>query len=370
MKLTAENLVKALSKLPKQQWYEYISERSGTKVRIINAVLPEGPITIERYDPGKSQKQQDAKRQTISISMLWRVANSLTEGVPVNFDRLLGASYNTRSALEALLAHTPEFWWCLPGRIEVVNSSSQIKRGHKHIVWLPNQPHKSGKIFEHKTDIIISELPSNSVVYESLNLGSASAEKMDIDVARRHLQVQVALILIGQQLGYRTWIARNDKGFTYGGKRIGELDGVVVKLDDEKLLMPYSDAIQAALQIDCIWFRNSHFMPAVIEVEHSTGVTSGLTRMKNLQLHMPHITTRWVIAAPDEDREKVIREANKPDFQSLNAQFFPYSAADELFNLVQRRKLTKSSITDEFLNCFFEPCLKAPMSPPSALMLN
>jgi type II restriction enzyme len=67
--------------------------------------------------------------------------------------------------------------------------------------------------------------------------------------------------------------------------------------------------------------------------------------------------TRWVIAAPDEDREKVLREANKPDFQSLNVQFFPYSAVDELFGLVQRRKLTKASINDEFLNCFFEPCL-------------
>lgn len=320
-------------------------------------MLPEGPITIERYDPNKGQKIEGAKRQTISTAMLWRVANSLIEGVPVNLDRLLGASYNTRSALETLLAHTTEFWWCLPGRIEVVNSSSEIKRGHKHIVWLPSQPHRPGKIYEHKTDVVISELPSSSVVYESLSLGSGLAEKMDIDVARRHLQVQVALILIGRQLGYRTWIARNDKGFTYGGKKIGELDGVIVKLDDEKLLMPFNDAIQAALQIDCIWFRNSHFMPAVIEVEHSTGVTSGLTRMKNLQLHMPHIQTRWVIAAPDEDRDKVMREANKPGFQSLNAQFFPYSAADELFHLVQKRKLTKAAINDEFLNCFFEPCL-------------
>jgi len=174
------------------------------------------------------------------------------------------------------------------------------------------------------------------------------------------LQVQVALILLGQQMGYRTWIARNDKGFMYGNKKVGELDGVVVRLNDEKLLMPYDEAIQAALQIDCIWFRNSHFMPAVIEVEHSTGVTSGLTRMKNLQTHMPHITTRWVIAAPDEDRAKVIREANKPDFRILNTQFFPYSAVDELFSLVQRRKLTKTAVNDEFLHCFFEPCLSSP----------
>ena len=184
MKLTAENLVKAVNKLPKQQWFEYISERSGTKVRIVSAAQPEGPITIERYNPEKGEKANEAKRDNISTAMLWRVANSLVEGMPVNLDRLLGASYNTRSALEALLAHTPEFWWCLPGRIEVVNSSSKIKRGHKHIVWLPSQPHTNGQLAQHSTDVVISELPSNSVMYESLSLGSTVVEKMDIDVAR------------------------------------------------------------------------------------------------------------------------------------------------------------------------------------------
>jgi type II restriction enzyme len=319
--------------------------------------LPEGPITIERYNPTKGEKVSAAKKVTLSAKMLWRVANNIEPNTPFNIDRILGASYNTRSALETLLAHTTQFYWCLPGRIEIVNSSSEIKRGHKHLMWMPDMPHHLGKLIKHETDVVISELPSNTVMYEALSNSSKASPAMDIDITRRHLQIQVALILIGHQLGYRTWIARNDKGLKYGNKKVGQLDGVVVSLDEEKLLMAYSDAVKAALQIDCIWFRNSHFMPAVIEIEHSTGVTSGLTRMKNLQLHMQHLTTRWVIAAPDEDREKVIREANKPDFVSLNALFFPYSAVDELFSLVQRRKLTKAAINDDFLNCFFEPCV-------------
>jgi type II restriction enzyme len=327
---------------------------------VISVVLPEGPVTIERYNPSKGQKAKEAKRSTFSAAMLWRVANGMQEGLPVNLDRLLGASYNNRSALEALLAHTPEFFWCLPGRIEYINSSSKIVRGHKHLIWLPDHPHEVDKLTEHKTELVISELPSASVVYEALSLGAKPTTGIDLDIERRHLQVQVALILVGQQLGFRTWIARNDKGLKYGDKRIGELDGVVLKLDNEQLLMAYDEAVRAALQIDCIWFRNSHFMPAVIEVEHSTGVTSGLTRMKNLQSHIPHIQTRWVIAAPDEDRDKVLREANKPDFKSLDVQFFPYSAVDELYSLVQRRKLTKANINDSFLDCFFEACVETP----------
>ena len=296
--------------------------------------------------------------------MLWRVANAFEVGMPINFDRVLGASYNTRSALEALLAHTPEFHWCLPGRIELVNSSSEIKRGHKHLLWLPDEPHRNGILSKHESDLTVSELPSNSVVYEALSHSGAKAG-IDIDVQRRHLQVQIGLIKIGHQLGFRTWIARNDKGLKYGNKKVGELDGVVVSLNNEQLLSAYSDAVRAALQIDCIWFRNSHFMPAVIEVEHSTGVTSGLTRMKNLQSHAPHIQTRWVIAAPDEDRDRVIREANKPDFKSLNVQFFPYSSVDEFYGLCQRRNITKQAINDSFLDCFFEPCVKPDASSSS-----
>lgn len=295
----------------------------------------------------------------MSVAMLWRVANGMEPRIPINFDRLLGASYNTRSALEALLAHTPQFWWCLPGRIELVNSSSTIKRGHKHLIWLPDEPHANGMSQQHTTELVVSELPSNSVVYEALSDSVRPVAGMDIEIERRHLQIQVALIMIGQQLGYRTWIARNDRGFKYGDKKVGELDGVIMRLENEQLLLAYEKAITAALQIDCIWFRNSHFMPAVIEVEHSTGVTSGLTRMKNLQLQIPHLQTRWVIAAPDEDRDKVFREANKPDFLSLNTRFFPYSAADELFSLVQRRRLNKYAIQDGFLDCFFEPCVQS-----------
>ena len=94
----------------------------------------------------------------------------------------------------------------------------------------------------------------------------------------------------------------------------------------------------------------------VIEVEHTTGVVTGLSRMKNFQDKAPNVFTRWVIAAADEDREKVLKECNKPQFQSLRAQYLPYSAVDELYSLCQRRKI--KSVTDEFLDCFMEPCLK------------
>lgn len=293
--------------------------------------------------------------------MLWRVANAIKEGLPINFDRVLGASYNSRSALEALLAHTPEFYWCKPGRIQLVDSSSSIREGHKHLVYLPSDPHENGVIGFREVDQVISEIPGSSAIYEAVSFSESPSAPipMDIETKRRHLQIQIALVKIGDQLGFRTWIARNDQGFKYGEITVGSLPGVVNSLEGERIISSYDRAIAAALHIDCIWFRNGRFMPAVMEVEHSTGITSGLTRMLGLNQQIPPMAnTRWVIVAPDEDRDKVMREATKPQFRELNTQYFPYSAVDELYALCQRRKLNNRAVNEEFLDCYMESCLE------------
>lgn len=352
--MTASNIVKAISNLPKDQWFEYVNPKNKGKVKVVSVTLPEGPITIQRF---ASEKK---KNESISSKMIWRLANAMLPNAPVNVDRVYAGSYNTRSVLETLIAHTPEFYWCTPGRIELENSTQEIKAGHKHLVWRPNSLHKNGVLEKFETDMVISEIPSSSAIYESLQIPSVLTDGItDIHVQRRHLQIQIALVVIGHQLGFRTWVARNDQGITYDGKKVGELDGIVVSLEQENLLKAWGDAVKAAMHIDCIWFRNGKFMPAVMEVEHSTGVTSGLTRMKGLQDHIPQYPTRWVIVAPDEDRGKVMQEANKPQFRDLKTMFFPYSAVDEMYALCQKRKLTNKAVNEEFLDCFMEPCLSA-----------
>jgi type II restriction enzyme len=359
LKLTASNIVKAITNLPKDQWFEYISEKSSTKVKVVSATKPEGPITIKRYNPAK-EGTDAAKETSISVQMIWRIANAFQENIPINFDRVLGASYNTRSALEALMAHTPEFYWCTPGRIELASSTQEIKAGHKHLIWRPDTPHKNGILEKFQTELVISEIPSANAIYEALQMPNVATKGItDINVQRRHLQIQIALVAIGHQLGFRTWVARNDQGITYGDKKVGELDGIIVNLNQENLLKAWSDAVAAAMHIDCIWFRNGKFMPAVMEVEHSTGVVSGLSRMKNLKDQLPPFHTRWVIVAPDEDRSKVMKEANKPQFQDLQTLFFPYSAVDELYALCQKRRLTNKAVNEEFLDCFMESCFNS-----------
>ena len=354
-KLTASNLVSYINQLDKNTPYQYINPKTKGQIKICGIDLPEGPIRIKRWNPTKGDIEADQLEETISSEMIWRVANSFSTNQPINFDRVLGGSYNTRSVLESLLAHTPEFYYCYPGRIENKGKHSAIKHGHKHLMWNPDSPHALGVIQKAETEIVISEMPALDVFYDSLVLPNNNQpdEELDIDIKRRHAQIQVALYFIGKQLNFRTWIAQNDKGILYQNKKIGEYEGVIPNLKNEKLLLAYADAAQAALLIDCIWFKNGTLMPAVMEIEHSTGVTSGLSRMKNFKDKFPPFPTRYVIVAPDEDRDKVIKEANKPQFHDLDTKYFTYSAVEELYSLCQRRKI--KGITEEFLDCYMEP---------------
>jgi len=355
MPVTVQNLVHAISQLNRNVDYNYASERTRTRVRINDVALPNGPISIKRYDPTKGERLSDMRPETISTNMIARLAAAIGDRIPINVDRLFGGSYNTRSALEALVASTPNYWICYPGRLEQSASGEpRIRPGHKHLIKL-EEAHASGEIHVRQVDMVISEsLIPQDVVYEGLSIaGGDNTDGMNIEVARRHAQIQVALLKIGRQLRLSTWIAQNDHGVIYEGRRLVEHDGVIQRLTDQRILTAFPDAAHAARLIDTIWFRDGLSIPAVIEVEHSTGITSGLTRMKGFKDRLPSLAgVRWVIAAEQELRELAVREANREQFRDLDARFISYSAVEELFSLCERRKIR--GVTDEFLDSFME----------------
>lgn len=358
--LTASNLVRELNRLNKDNAYNYLDSSNPGLIKIERVQLPEGPIIIKRWKPESGETEHTGKSASISKEQIWRLANALVPDQPINVDRLFAGSYNTRSVLEALLVHTPQFSYCYPGRIQMTGGNPTIKNGHKHIIWTPNDTHSLGVTRLVDTDIVISEAASVDT-YDALKVmnpsGIGEISGIDADIKRTHALMQIALYNIGKQLDYRTWVAQNDKGIIYNGKRIIEYEGIIHSLKNEPLLKSHADAIKAALLIDCIWFKNGKLMPAVIEVEHSTGVTSGLSRMKNFQDLFPPFPTSYIIVAPDEDRAKVIQEANKVQFKSLNTKYLPYSAVNELYSLCKRRNI--KGINQEFLDSFMEQVVAA-----------
>jgi hypothetical protein len=352
--LTVGNPVKAISSLSRNVEYEYPSSRTKGKIVLVSATLPEGPLTFKRYDPSKAKSAKAAKIETISSAMIWRLANALNSGQPVNVDRVFGGSYNTRSVLEALLAHTPQFAMSFPGRVHQEGSEISIKKGHKHIWWTPESPHKSGTISWVKTEKVVSEVPSNDIVYEAITISNPEKEVPN-GVQRRNTQIQIALIQIGHALRFQTSVAIEDVHIEYEGKRLSQLDGVVPDLSEMKQVSNYPEAVKKIRHVDVVWFKNGRLMPAAIEIEQSTGIKSGLDRLVGLKHQLSDIRVRYVIAADISERDRVIQFANEERFRELDVKFFPYNAIEELYSLCKRRNL--KGVTEEFLDSFMEPVL-------------
>jgi len=222
---------------------------------------------------------------------------------------LFSGGGNSRSSLEALLALTPHFYICYPQKASLYNG--EIKSDLKHLMWCPDDAHTLGEIHRKDYEQVISE-----VEYEldfgdiHLNQTDLTEEFDSIETKKVHTQMQVALVKIGNSLNFKTWIASNDRSIMVGTSRLGELPGVISSL--EQISIFYSDESKHySSLIDCIWFsKDFKYIPAVIEIEHSTGVTSGLIRMLKLKETIPAVTMPFTIVAPNDLRNKVITEAN------------------------------------------------------------
>jgi hypothetical protein len=356
IEVNASNIANAINSLNKNAIYDYPNAKTTTKIKIVKVKLPEGPITIQRCDPSRGENFDGKKDQTISSKMLWRLASAIKPGHPINIDRVFGASYNTRSALEALLLHTEYYYQCYPGRLERTGELSEVKHGHKHILFCPDEPHTKGAIGRKEVnDMVITDVEREFRI-DSLLLSEAASttNKTDINIQRRHAQIQVLLIKCAEHMGLTTWVAKNDHSIEYNGQRLIEMDSVIKKLSSATALQGYHDAAPAGELIDVIWFsEDGKKIPAIIEIEHSTGVTLGLNRMKGFLKEAPELAhMTYIIAAPDEIRTQVFQKAAKPQFADMNIKYLPYSAIEDLYLLCQRKLKGIDNI--KFFHTFLE----------------
>ncbi|HEV2578797.1 MAG TPA: hypothetical protein VGU25_16455 [Acidobacteriaceae bacterium] len=129
---------------------------------------------------------------------------------------------------------------------------------------------------------------------------------------RQSFQIQSSLSKIGIKLGFKIWIPRSDRG------RVAEL---LDERDRGALIesLPLNNdtvTLNTIEQIDVLWLRG-RWIARAFEVEHTTAVYSGLLRMADLLALQPNMDIRLHIVAPDERREKVFREMQRPVFSLL-----------------------------------------------------
>lgn len=150
-----------------------------------------------------------------------------------------------------------------------------------------------------------------------------------------HTEIQWILLKLGSDMGFDIWVARNDRGREFNGRKFTDL----VKLKSE-LPLQFDEATNKTIElIDVLWLRGNAIISA-FEIESTTSIYSGLLRMSDLISMQPNLNIPLYLVAPDERRDKVITEVNRPTFSRLSpalseiCRFVPFSALHQQINQV------------------------------------
>ena len=165
---------------------------------------------------------------------------------------------------------------------------------------------------------------------------------------RESIKIQSNLAKIGDQMGLRIWIPRNDRTAVlteWKNEHRPILENLPLNYDET--------TIKTIEQIDVLWLKGRAIVRA-FEVEHTTSIYSGILRMADLLALQPNMNIKLHIVAPNERREKVFQEIQRPVFSLLEeaplserCTFLSYDSITELANEKHLAHLS-DSVLDEF----------------------
>jgi predicted RNA-binding protein len=130
---------------------------------------------------------------------------------------------------------------------------------------------------------------------------------------REHGEIQWLLLRLGSDMGLDVWVARNDRSREMGGRR-RFADLPHLKKD---LPLQFDDVTNRTIEhIDVLWLQGNAIV-AAFEIESTTSIYSGLLRMSDLVAMQPNLNIPLYLVAPEQRRDKVLAEVNRPTFARL-----------------------------------------------------
>jgi hypothetical protein len=169
-----------------------------------------------------------------------------------------------------------------------------------------------------------------------------------------HTEIQWLLLKLGSDMGFSVWVARNDKSRSYNGNRFSDLPAL-----RSALPLQFDDATNKTIElIDVLWLSKNAII-AAFEIESTTSIYSGLLRMGDLVAMQPNLNIPLFLVAPEERREKVIAEVNRPTFSRLNprlAEICRYISFDALRARLSQVRDFVRYLKPDFLEELSEAC--------------
>jgi hypothetical protein len=170
-----------------------------------------------------------------------------------------------------------------------------------------------------------------------------------------HTEIQWSLLKLGSDMGLDVWVARNDRGREVHGHRFSDIPRL-----KKSLPLQFDEVTNQTIElIDVLWLRGNAIV-AAFEIESTTSIYSGLLRMSDLITMQPNLNIPLYLVAPDERRDKVIAEVNRPTFSRrtppLN-QICSYISFSALRHSMERAAGWTRFLRPEFLQDIAEPCV-------------
>lgn len=192
------------------------------------------------------------------------------------------------------------------------------------------------------------EIDDGVVIVPDENENKAEAEGTE------HTKIQWMLLKLGNDMGLDVWVAKNDRNKEIEGRKFIDLPHL-----KKELPLALDEVSNRTIQmIDVVWLKGNA-IKAAFEIESTTSIYSGILRLADLISMQPYINIPLFIVAPDDRRNKVIVELNRPVFSKLPkpmseiCRFISFSSLKH--HIVKIGDLVKF-ISPDFLDEISESC--------------
>jgi hypothetical protein len=175
----------------------------------------------------------------------------------------------------------------------------------------------------------------------------------EIAAATAHTEIQALLLKLGAAMGLDVWVAGNDKSRVYEGVALGDMPRMTDRLPTQ-----FAAHAQKIVSLIDVLYLEGPAIVAAFEVESTTSIYSGLLRMADLLALQPNVNIPLYIVAPDDRRDRVLQEVNRPTFTRLSlAAVCGYIPFSTIRNEVAKGGRYLQYLRPAFLAELAEPCL-------------
>lgn len=202
---------------------------------------------------------------------------------------------------------------------------------------------------ERKVPLFFTDKDNEAVtVPESVTEQVRQTDRTAVKEETTHEEIQWLLLQLGSDMELNVWVARNDQSRSYEGNKFQNLPHLLKSLPRQ-----FDEATNRTIElIDVLWLKEGAFV-AAFEIEHTTSIYSGLLRLSDLISMQPNINIPLYIVAPDERREKVFTEINRPTFSRLKPplrEMCRYVSYSELKNKMEQVRGFLKYLSPQFLD--------------------